>query len=251
MKKVISLLLAVLLCAAPAVTVCASVGTEYFVYDDADLLTDSEEYVLEDKLSRLSHTYNAQLIVVTISSLDGADMDEYLNVLYDEMGFGYGANYDGVLLLVCMDPREYRILSNGFAGSVIDSGKIGIIGEAFVDDLSYGNYADAFDTFADQCQYYLDGDINGFPFDVGKNLLIASVLGLVIALIVTGIWRGQLKSVRMQNEASVYVKPGSMQITQAGDFFMYRNVTRTARQQNNSSSGGRSGSSRSTGGGSF
>ena len=40
-----------------------------------------------------------------------------------------------------------------------------------------------------------------------------------------------------------------MQITQSGDFFMYRNVTKT--QKESGSSSGSSGSSRSTGGGSF
>jgi uncharacterized protein len=148
-----------------------------------------------------------------------------------------------------MDPREYRILSNGFAGEAITSGDIEAIGEAFKSDLRGGNYADAFDTFADKCEYYLDGHINGFPFNTGKNLLICLGIGLVVALIVTGIWKGQLKSVRKQSAANAYVKAGTMQITQSGDFFMYRNVTKTQKQS--SSSSGSSGSSRSTGGGSF
>lgn len=219
------------------------------VWDEAELLNETEVAQLNSKLESISEKYKAEIRVVTLSSMDGGDIDEFLEYLYDESGFGYGENHDGVLLVVCMDPREYRILSNGFAGEAITSGDIDAIGETFKSDLSDGNYADAFDTFADKCEYYLDGHINGFPFNTGKNLLICAGIGLVVALIVTGIWKGQLKSVRKKSAANAYVKAGTMQITQSGDFFMYRNVTKTQKQS--SSSSGSSGSSRSTGGGSF
>ena len=220
------------------------------VWDEAELLNETEVAQLNSKLESISKKYKAEIRVVTLSSMDGGDIDEFLEYLYDESGFGYGENHDGVLLVVCMDPREYRILSNGFAGEAITSGDIDAIGEAFESDLSDGNYADAFDTFADKCEYYLDGHINGFPFNTGKNLLICLGIGLVVALIVTGIWKAQLKSVRKQSAANAYVKAGTMQITQSGDFFMYRNVTKTEKRESSSSSGS-SGSSRSTGGGSF
>ena len=221
---------------------------EYLVFDEADLLNDSEELALEEKLADLSGKYGAQIVVCTIESMDGGDIDEFLGYLYDEMEFGYGENHDGVLLLVCMDPREYRILSNGFAGEAIDSGDIDSIGDVIVSDLSDGNYAAAFDKFADQCDYYLDGHLNGFPFNAGKNLLICLIIGIVAGVVVAFVLKGQLKTVRKQNQANVHVKPGSMQVTVRNDFFLYRDVTRTKKESSNSSG---SGSSRSTGGGSF
>lgn len=63
-------------------------------------------------------------------------------------------------------------------------------------------------------------------------------------------WKKQLKSVQKQSKANAYVKAGSMKITKSGDYFMYRNLTKTQRQKSSSSSSG-GGSSRSTGGGSF
>ena len=221
---------------------------EYLVFDEAELLNDSEELALEEKLADLSSKHDAQIVVCTIESMDGGDIDEFLNYLYDEMGFGYGQNHDGVLLLVCMDPREYRILSNGFAGEAIDSGDIDSIGDVIVSDLSDGDYAAAFDGFADQCDYYLEGFVNGFPFNFGKNLVICLIIGIAAGLIVAFVLKGQLKTVRKQHQANVYVKPGSMQVTVHNDFFLYRDVTRTKKESSNSSSGG---SSRSSGGGSF
>ena len=222
---------------------------EYFLYDEADLLNDGEEVALEKKLADISGTYNAQIVVCTIASMDGADIDRYLDYLYDTMGFGYGEKHDGVLLLVCMDPREYRILSNGFAGVAIDNEDISDIGDVIVSDLSDGNYAAAFEGFADQCDYYLDGYVNGFPFNFGKNLLIALVIGIAAGLIVAFVLKSQLKSVRKQYRANDYVKKDSMNLTHQSDVYLYRTVSRT--KKSSSSSSGSGGSARSKGGGSF
>ena len=222
---------------------------EHLVYDEANLLNDSEEAALSEKLMDISHTYNAQIIVATISSMDGGDIDIFLHYAYDSMGFGYGENRDGVLLLVCMDPREYRILSNGFAGVAIDPDDISKISDEIVSNLSDGDYAGAFDEFADECAYYLDGHINGFPFNAGKSLAISLIVGIVIGLIVVFVLKGQLKSVHSQSRAQEYVKDGSMRVNLSNDMFLYRNVTRTKKQSSSSSSSG--GTARSTGGGSF
>ena len=79
---------------------------EDFLFDEADLLTDAEEAALVEKLKEVSHARDAQIVIVTIASMDGGDIDEFVDYLYDSMGFGYGENHDGVLLLVCMDPRN-------------------------------------------------------------------------------------------------------------------------------------------------
>ena len=250
-KKIISFLLVLVFALGlPSMAYAETEPSEeYLVVDEAEILSDSEESALSSKLQEISKKYNAQVSVVTLSSMEGADIDSFVEYLYDEGDLGYGENKDGVLLLLSMDPREFRILSNGFAASAITLDNIESITDYITPDLSDGDYADAFNAFADEREYYLNGYINGFPFEFGTNLLIALAVGLIAAFIGTLILKGQLKSVRRQNEANVYVKPGSMQITQSGDFFMYRTVTTTVRQQNNSSSG--SGSSRNVGGGSF
>ena len=222
---------------------------ERLLYDEADLLADSEEAALMGKLAAVSTGYEAQIVVVTIASMDGGNIDTYVDYVYDSMGFGYGENYDGVLLLVCLDPREYRILSNGFAGVAIDPDDISKISDEIVGDLSDGDYAGAFNQFADECAYYLDGHINGFPFNAGKSLAISLIVGVVIGLIVAFVLKGQLKSVHSQSRAQEYVKNGSMHVNLSNDMFLYRTVTRTKKQS--SSSSGSGGTARSKGGGSF
>lgn len=241
--------------AMPAATVAAEtapVEAEQFVYDEADLLTDEQETALEQKLAQISHGCDAQIVIVTVASMDGGDIDTYVDYLYDSMGIGYGEDHDGVLLLVSMDPREYRIVSNGYAGVAIGPEQIDTLCDVVVFYLSKGNYATAFTLFANECEEYLAYHQAGSPFNFGKNLAISLIIGLIVGVIVAFVMKGQLKSVRKQDGARVYVKKNSMKLSYSRDIFLYRNVTRTKKQERvESSSSGSGGTTRSKGGGSF
>ena len=244
-RKLLIMLLVVMLCVSLTISASAESGAD--IYDEADLLSSAEETQIAEKLSKIGEQFDAQIVIMTVPTSDGS-IDTFVEDVYDSMNMGYGENRDGVLLLVCMDSREYRILSNGYAGEAIGTDQIDAISEAIVSDLSEGAYADAFSTFADQCAYYLGGYLNGFPFNVGKNLVVALIIGVVAGVIVAFVLKKQLKSVRQQKQANVYIKPGSMQITASRDLFLYREVSRTQKQSSNSSG---SGSSRNVGGGKF
>ena len=236
----------------PAATEAAVPEDERFLYDDADLLTDEQESALTEKLEDISHACDAQIVIATMASMDGGDIDSFVDYLYDSMGFGYGEDHDGVLLLVCMDPREYRILSNGYAGVAIGPDQIDTLCDIVEFYLSDGNYSTAFNLFANECEEFLEYYLEGSPFKVGKNLMISLVIGIIAGLIVAFILKGQLKSVRKQDSARVYVKQDSLQITYARDIFLYRNVTCTKKQERvESSSSGSGSTARSKGGGSF
>ena len=236
----------------PAATEAALPENEQFLYDEADLLTDSEEEALVQKLEEVSHATNAQIVVVTLASMDGGNIDEFIDYLYDTMGFGYGENHDGVLLLVSLDPREYRILSNGYAGTAIGPDQIDTLCDFMETYLPNGHYVAAFNSFADQCGEFLEYYQMGSPFKVGKNLAISLIIGIIAGLIVAFVLKSQLKSVRKQDQAHRYVKPGSMTVDIQYDIFLYRTVTRTQKQKRvESTSSGSGDTARSKGGGTF
>lgn len=247
--KIFSVLLAVILCLSLAVT--AYGAEQAFLVDDAQLLSEAEEAVLVSQLAEISARHNAQIVIVTLASTPGSDIDTYVEHYYDSNGLGYGTGHDGVLLMVSMDLREYRILSNGFAADAITMSDIDSISDAIVSDLSDGDYAEAFDSFIRECDYYLDGYINGFPFPFGTMLAVALGIGLVVGLIVALVLKAQLKSVHKQNRADVYQKSGSMHLTTQRDIFLYRNVSRRKKETSNSSGSRSGGGSRNVGGGRF
>jgi uncharacterized protein len=236
----------------PAATEAALPENEQFLYDEADLLTDSEEEALVQKLEEVSHATKAQIVVVTLASMDGGNIDEFIDYLYDTMGFGYGENHDGVLLLVSMDPREYRILSNGYAGTAIGPDQIDTLCDIVQPYLTKGTYATAFTYFANESEDFLAYYLAGSPFNAGRSFMISLVIGIIAGLITAFVMKGQLKSVRKQDSARVYVKKGSMRLTYAQDIFLYRNVERTKKQERvESTSSGSGDTARSKGGGTF
>ncbi len=64
-------------------------------------------------------------------------------------------------------------------------------------------------------------------------ILVCLLISVVLAFIVTGVMKGQLKTVRSQSDAGSYIRPGSMMVTASEDIFLYRNVTRTPRPKDN------------------
>lgn len=245
-KRILSVVLVLVLCMMTALTVHAAPAAD-LVKDEADLLTGPQATALNAKLQEISSTYHTQVMVYTVESISG-DVGQFAHTTFNEVIPGSGSSQNGVMLLVCMMPRQYHVISNGEAGEAIGDSAIEDMGYVFSGELSDGNYAEAFDLFAEECRYYLDGYLNGYPFDVSSSLMISLAIGIVIGLIVAFVLKGQLKSVRKQNEADVYVKPGSMQLTASHDFFLYRTVSRQKRENKSS---GSSGSSRHSGGGSF
>ncbi len=242
-QKILSILLALVLCLSAVTPVFAQAST---LTDNANLLSQSKKQDIQEQLDALSDEFDVDIAVITVETTGRYDPEIYIEHLYDEGGY----NNDGVMLLVAMAQQEYMILSNGWCSDAISPSRIDAIVDAMQEDMANGEYAQAFDTFLTKCQYYLDGHINGFPFKFGQNLLICLIVGLVVALIVTGVMRSKLKSVKKQYNANPYTKPGSMQVTRATDLYLYSNVTRVRRAQSSSSSGGGSGG-RSVGGGRF
>ena len=251
LKRLFSLILALALCLSLAVSVGAAQLPR--LVDAADLLYDWEEEQILERLDQVSRELQVDLVIVTMESLGGYSADGVIEAFYDEYGYGYGINRDGVCLLVAMAERDYRILANGFGADAITLSEIYDIGDDVAYYLTDGDYAEAFDTFIDACIYEIRVQVNGVPFNFGLSLLVSLVIGFVVALIATGIMAAKLRSVRGQSAARDYIKPGSMHIKRSADIFLYRTVDRRHKPRD-SSSGSRShggGGGRHVGGGKF
>lgn len=253
MKKIkTSMLLIFLMCITLSVTAFASEGASR-LYDGADLLTDAEESSLLNKLDSVSEKHQVDFVIASVETAGNLTSDQYVKAFYEDNGYGYGADRDGVILLLVMEERDYRIYSKGLGAKAISDKDIKNIGSKIASSLTAENYADAFNDFVDECEYQVNGEINGFSFDFTKNLMISLAIGFVTAFIATGIMKGQLKSVSKQFAATEYTKQGSMKVTTKNDLFLYRSVDRYKKETSSSSSSGSSssGSSGNVGGGKF
>ena len=124
----------------------------------------------------------------------------------------------------------------GFAFSVQAHSAVAPKAEG-VEIAAYGSYVDPYDDYYiyETTNYgsYQDYDSNEGSSNILLNLGICLAIGFLIALIITGIMRGQLKSVRHQSGASDYVKAGSLNITNRQDLFLYREIRKVEKPRNN------------------
>lgn len=64
---------------------------------------------------------------------------------------------------------------------------------------------------------------------MGSHIMIAIIIGLIVAGIVALIYKGELHSVSIKREASNYIKQNSLKLEVNRDYYICTNVKRTAR----------------------
>ena len=253
-KKILTLLFSLLLCLC-IVTPTFAAQTDGFaskyerVQDLAGLLSGNEESSLVTKLNELSERQKMDIVVLTTDTLDGKTPRDYADDIYEYCNFGYGESRDGALLLISIEDNDWYISTCGYGITVFTDAGIEYIGKQIKEDLSDGNFAGAFDKFADLCDDFITQARTGEPYDT-KNLPkeplsliwipIAIVVGFVLSLIIVGGMKAKLKTVRFQAAASNYIKDSSLNINEKRDLFLYNTVTRTAKPKNDDSGGGSS-----------
>ena len=132
MKKLLSLLGAALLLAmlclpAAAKTEYPKPTTDFFVNDFAGCLSSDDAAYMQSLGEALYKATKAQVVVVTVESLDGESIEDYAIGLGREWGIGDEETDSGVLLLLSSGDREVRIeVGYGLEGRLTD-GKTGRI----------------------------------------------------------------------------------------------------------------------------
>lgn len=255
MRRRVSLMVGFLLLIV--LTLPASAANRQLMVDQAGLLNQDQLEHLESLAWQVTEEYECDVILVTVNSLDGKDVQAYADDYFDYEGYGYGPEDDGVLFLIAMEEREWAISTHGFGIEAFNQKGMDYLVDQFIDDLSAGHYASAFETYFKTCDDLLDQARAGKPYgEAGFAwflwLLIALAGGALLALIPMKHLKRQICNVNPQSGAASYVQPGSFCLTQEQDRFLYSNVRRTPRPQQNSggSQGGthRSSSGRSHGG---
>ena len=151
MKKILAFLFAITLCVGALCVVVSAEDTPARVVDEADLLSTEEEGTLKARLDELSEKYEMDIVVLTVESVGDKTPEEYADDYYDYNGYGYGSNYDGLLLLVSMEEHDWHISTSGEAIDAFTDSNIETIGSLIADDLGDEKYFSAFSTFADEC----------------------------------------------------------------------------------------------------
>lgn len=223
--------------------------------DYADLLDAEAERNIRNLLDEKSRELEFDLVIVTTESTGGKSSQDYADDFYDYNGYGWGENYDGALLLINMEYREWHISTTGYGMDAITNSEVYEIGDELLEDLSYGDYEAAFERFAKLAEKEVKKEKDSEVLSIGEILLrlvLAIVIGMGLAFIPVSVMKKKMNNVEMREEATEYMKRNQLRMTQQRDMYLYSTISRARKPENNSSrsGGGHIGSSgRSHGGG--
>lgn len=237
----------------------------YRLLDMASLLSDEDVDSLTARLDELSLRQKMDVVIATTNTLEGKSVVAYADDLYDNCSFGYGADRDGLILVISMEDNDWYISTCGYGITAFTDAGIKYIGEQIVPYLSDKDFAGAFATYITLCDEFITQARTDKPYDIGSLprkpmspawILVCLISGLILSCVTVGKMKAKLTTVRAQAAANSYMKNDSMNITDSREMFLYKNVTRTKRA-NESSGGGSSthtsssGTSHGGGGGKF
>ncbi len=239
-RKLMKVLILILLMLLASETALASVSCqgEYKVIidDEQDLLTESEEKNLKEKMSQVAEYGNVAFVTV----YQYEDTGSYAEKVYRS----YFGRESGMLFMIDMGRRNIWIFCDGAIYRVIDKAYAYTITDNIYRYAKDGDYYNCALSAFDQALILLKGGTIAQPMKYISNALIACVLALLINFI--------FLTYQRSNDETIIARSVPALTTTVGAYILSKRVTsrnKTRHVQYSSSSGGSSGGGFSGGGG--
>ncbi len=228
--------------------------TDERIFDEADILTETEEYSLQKYMDKVSKEKQVDIVIVTTNDAEGKYPREYAENFYKTHDFGYeDSDGTGLLYLISLDKsvtgnRELWMTTakeakDYFSESRIDSVLDNIYNTLTADEEL--NYYGSCNEFIKGIEKYMNVS-ESLPVFLTKwysKLGIALVITLIIFFILIFNFGG-----KKTTTAETYLNVNSIKRNIKEDTYMYTNTTKTKIEKSSSSSGSSSGGSSSGGG---
>ena len=237
-KKIFATLVAVIICLSAALS--ASAYTQEYVIDYADKLSSSEIEELDLFAEKLESAYGVTVLFCITEGTGDVTADEFSSGTYGD----YTDNENGIIIVHDDWSETYFSFISGNAEEFLTDAAVDSMIDAYDSNDSY--YGGIYACYELAEEYLENGYSGGYVYDgeslnndtdtIGASeekggvsiiwLPVSLLIGLLVGfLIINGI-ASKNKSVKMQENATVYTRPGSMVITGSADNFLYNNVER-------------------------
>lgn len=158
------------------------------VYDFADLISNSEEAGLEDKLENYHDTTSTQIAIVTITSLEGYDVSDYAFKLGEKWGIGQKGKNNGVLILITKKEHDIFIATGyGVEGGLPDALCRRIEEELIIPEFKQGNFFKGLNDGTDAIFKALAGEYKAEPEKNYNQKRRPFTTGIIIVIIIIAI----------------------------------------------------------------
>ena len=239
-KKIFAALVAVIICLSAALS--ASAYTQEYVIDYADKLASSEIEELDLFAEKLEAAYGVTVPFCITEGTGDVTADEFSSGPYGD----YTDNENGIIIVHDDWNKTYFTFVSGNADEYFSDAAVDSMQDAY--DLNESYYGGIYACYELAEEYLENGYSGGYVYEseefvyAGESdepktenekdgvsiiwLPVSLLIGLLVGfLIINGI-ASKNKSVKMQENATVYTRPGSMVITGSADNFLYNNVER-------------------------
>lgn len=175
------------------------------VVDDAHILDPSTHAAIDRKLAGFETKSGRQIVVATLPSLQGYEIEDYGYRLGRQWGIGQKGSNNGALLIVAPNERRVRIeVGYGLEGTLTDAVSRLIIENGILPRFRVGDFSGGIQRGVDDIIQVLSGDSEDFkrranaqnrgvtgPQDLGQFAWVAIILGLWLFFAYRSLRRGQ------------------------------------------------------------
>lgn len=137
----ITLTTALVGCGAKESIKVPEVQQDVFVYDQDECINNEIEVEINFMIKELKEKTDAEIAVVSVTSLNGYTIEGYANELFNSLGIGKKGEDNGVLLLFSKSDERVRLeIGRGLEGCLNDSKCGRILDDYFVPYREQGDY---------------------------------------------------------------------------------------------------------------
>lgn len=251
MKKIVSFLGGLLLMLALAVPGFAQ---EQYIFDGADMLTDDQESELQDQASQIAEDWDCGVYFISLEDFhDTGEEDAYeaAKELFLSRNLGLGEDQSGVLLMMSLSNRKMALIAHGYGNAAItdriNEDIRSTIKVSFKNDDWYEGVRDYVAEAGTAIENARNRGVTEKDVVVyttaplGYRLLgcvICFLIALAAAYGVTGVLKGQLKSVAKKAEAVGYESTGALKLQVREDRYTHTSTERVYSPEKTESSDG-------------
>ena len=158
-----------------------------YVNDYASVLSSETKTALEQKLAAYERDDSTQVVVLTIPSLQGDDMDQFTIKVADVWKIGQKGKDNGVLLVLALTEREVRIeVGMGLQSVLPDITASRIIREQMHPYLKSNDFDRGIVSGVDRIISTTRGEFNTSPQDMGEDSPMIFLLLTALASVFLG-----------------------------------------------------------------
>jgi uncharacterized protein len=148
-----------------------------FVNDYTNTLSSIEKSVLEDKLKAFEASTTNEIAVAIIASLEGDSRENFALKLFEEWKIGKDGKDNGILLLIAMNDREFKIETGyGMEPYVTDAIASQIFRKDIIPNFQSGKYYEGLYVALDNI---IKAASNAYEYVDDENTVTSKVSGII------------------------------------------------------------------------